>query len=75
MYRGITEPLVDKYSANAADSATVVVLARGFLVARRLVVRVVATAAGVVSLLVAPVVRVPLAPSTAVVAALSTVIS
>ena len=73
-YRGITEPLVDKYSANAADSATVVVLARGFLVARRLVVRVV-VAAGVVSLLVAPVVRVPLAPSTAVVAALSTVIS
>ena len=55
--------MVDKYSANAADSATVVVLARGFLVARRLVVRVV-VAAGVVSLLVAPVVRVPLAPST-----------
>lgn len=75
MYRGITEPLVDKYSANAADSATVVVVARGFLVARRLVVRVVVAAAGVVSLLVAPVVRVPLAPSTAVVAALSTVIS
>jgi hypothetical protein len=27
VYRGITEPLVDKYSANAAESATVVVVA------------------------------------------------
>ena len=31
VYREITEPLVDKYSANAADSATIVVVARRYL--------------------------------------------